>query len=474
LFSFFRINDPYRIVIVFFILLGINLPYLMNGENITIPEIGRMLIGDKIADGNVLYVDLWDNIGPISGWFYYLLDFLFGRSHLAYQLFGIVFIFLQSVLFNNIMLSRKAYNENTYTSALLYALLMSLFFSFAIFSPILLGMTFFLLALDILFDNLDMREKREESLLLVGVYLSLATLCYFPFVVYMVLFMISFAFYTPFTPRRFFLVLYGFLIPILFVGVYYYWKEGFQEFMVNYIYSWFTIPASTYTDLISLVYIVAWPALFLLLGMFKVINTPSFINYQNKLQQIMFYMLLFSFGAFFLARDKSPDLIILFIPAAAFYINHYFLLIRRQLILESVFTLFVVLVIFINLGTYFGFFFTSSLVDMEKFLAGEDPYQELVEGKKILHVGENLNVYQNAQLATPYLNWHLSKMHLEALDYYDNLTQLYLNFKEDPPEVIIDEKNVIDDLFEQLPTIASQYEKLSGREIWVLKTERLE
>ena len=235
----------------------------------------------------------------------------------------------------------------------------------------------------------------------------------------------------------------------------------------NFIYSWFRIPPATYMDYTSLIYIVAFPGIFFLLGLVKVLNTSSFINYQNKLQQIMFYMMLFSAGAFLLAREKTPDLIIMFIPPAAFYINHYFLLMRRQLIMESVFTLFVVMVIFINHGTYYGFFFTASLVDMDSLLVQEPPYQEVVAGKKILYVGEDPNVYKDAKLATPYLDWDLARLHLEAIDYYDNLTQLYLNFKEDPPEVIIDEKNVISPLFERLPTIADQYAKRPGEEIWI-------
>ncbi len=137
--------------------------------------------------------------------------------------------------------------------------------------------------------------------------------------------------------------------------------------------------------------------------------------------------------------------------------------------MELVFTLFVSIIILVNLGTFYNFFFTANLIDRKELLVEKTPYHQLVKNRKILFLGTNPDVYLEAGLATPYLRWDLAKLHLENLDYYDNLTSVFLNFRNDLPEVIIDEKKIIPSLFEKMPTISKKYRQGSQPDIYLLK-----
>ena len=74
-------------------------------------------------------------------------------------------------------------------------------------------------------------------------------------------------------------------------------------------------------------------------------------------------------------------------------------------------------------------------------------------------LGNEINAYNEARLATPYLNWGLAQLHFNNPEYYDNLDMIYQNFSNDPPEVIIDTSQTMEVIFEYLPLLESKYRK---------------
>ena len=87
------------------------------------------------------------------------------------------------------------------------------------------------------------------------------------------------------------------------------------------------------------------------------------------------------------------------------------------------------------------------------------PWDDLVRGKKLLIIGDEPDAYLHAYPATPYLNWNLSSSHLQQTKAFDNLSDIYYNFNNDPPDIIIDQENLIPDLFDHMPTISRLYRK---------------
>jgi len=76
---------------------------------------------------------------------------------------------------------------------------------------------------------------------------------------------------------------------------------------------------------------------------------------------------------------------------------------------------------------------------------------------------ENLIAYyMDNSISTPYLNWQLAQKHFGQIERYSILTAIYDNIEADPPEVIVDEENIIADLFEQMPILAEKYKNTGG------------
>jgi hypothetical protein len=81
----------------------------------------------------------------------------------------------------------------------------------------------------------------------------------------------------------------------------------------------------------------------------------------------------------------------------------------------------------------------------------------LAYGKKVMVLGDNKSIYQNNSLAGYFLNWDLSRVVFEEPDYYDHLTTIDKSFESDPPDVIVDEKNLMMPVFERIPKLKLKY-----------------
>ena len=84
-------------------------------------------------------------------------------------------------------------------------------------------------------------------------------------------------------------------------------------------------------------------------------------------------------------------------------------------------------------------------------------HAEEPRGKRILVLENRLDLYQDNFLATPFLDWKLSREIFHNPDYYENVTQVYRAFKIDPPDLVFDRENLLGDFFRRMPEIKSEY-----------------
>lgn len=470
LLTFFKTNDPYRLIGVFLLLLIIRVPVFISGVPMILPELKWLLIGERLGSGDfVMYQDVWDHTAPLAVMVYKWFHILFGKSRVAYFIVSIVLVVVQAGIFNHVMLSNKAYNSSNYVPALIYMVFMNAFFDFFTLSPVFMSMTFVLLAMNNLFKRMD-NLTRDELFIFTGVYLGIAVLFYLPAFWYLIVTFLSLILYTGSIVRRMMLLFYGFMIVIGLAALYFYWFEDyliFQHHVVNAI--WLT-NATMYFSWTELLIVSAVPILIFLFSVFKVRQLGKFINFQEKIQQVMLMFLLSGFLALMMTREVSTYQLIYFVPSLAFFVAHYLLLIRHWLFAELSAGLIIILVILNHLVFSNEWFSSKALVSYENSKVNETPYLPLVENKKILVLGEGLHHYQSSSLASPYLNWELSKIQLHNLNYYDNSAEVFVNFSEDLPEVIIDIEDTVPEVFEMMPTISARYDRHSVfQELYLLR-----
>lgn len=416
-----------------------------------------MLLGENLSAGDALYQGVWDNTAPLSAAVYSLFDTLFGRSQLAYFIFASLLVVVQAFIFNTTQLRYKAFNESNYVPSLIYMLLSNMFYDFYTLSPVLLALTFLLLAWRNLF-RLIIGTGTDESIFFMGIFMGMATLFYLQSIALMLAIVFSLLIFTGTKPRQYVLLLLGLVLPLAVAFLYYGMEGGTQALYWQYIRSFELLPSDNYLNLFSLSLVALVPLVFLLIGIYRYNNSHSFNNYQIRLQQSMFYYLLTALVAFAFTPEKSSYHLLLLLPAVAFYISQYFLLIKNRLKTELYFLLFAFLLLGLNYMLISGPLpYLSEWTNFTRLSVQERPEDGLVTGKQILCLGHDLSLYREARLATPYLDWSLAEEQFVRLNYYDNLLEVYKNMRLEPPQVIVDDAGLMPAVFERMPILESKY-----------------
>ena len=438
---------------------------MLNDHTLTLPELNHMLVAEKLNEGATLYDGVWDNIAPLSAGVYMLIDALFGRSQLAYQIIALLLVAFQALIFNRVLLISKAFNENTYIPGLLYALLMSFFFDFTTLTPILMGITFLLLALNNIFGHIEFRAKQDEKILNIGLYLGVAYLFYLPNLIFGVAALLIFAVFTGTIARRYILMLFGFMLPMAMTATYFLFNGRLGVFIYNFLDPLINYDIEQYISFRDILIIFSVPLVLLIFALIRVTQRARFTNYQTRLVQAMFVWTLFSLIFIFISGVFAPNTFMIFVPSVAFFVSHYLLLINKRWIAEIVFSIFFFSVILFNLGTFFKFFFTADMVTYTDYIVKNN---NSWDGKRMLVLGDDMSPYVEAYPATPFLNWQLSEELFRNPEFYDNLTILQKGFSGDIPDIILDINGVMPPVFEKLPGLKVRYEQ-RGSNTYFLK-----
>ncbi|MEM7107225.1 MAG: hypothetical protein AAF519_03280 [Bacteroidota bacterium] len=459
--AFFRLNDPYRLLVIFLLLLAVRLPALIGNYDTSVQELNFMLVGEKMAAGASMYSEIWETTSPLAAAIFGIIDFLFGRSQTAYLLIAWLFVCVQVFLFNRLVLVNKVYNENTYVPGLVYGVLASLHADFFTLTPMLMSVTFVLPALNNIFRHIEIRAKRDEQILYIGLYMGLAYLFYLPMIVFSVGVLLVFILFTGTVTRRYIMLIYGLLVPMIMTSFYYLLLGRWQDFIVSALQPLFKGQLHSYVSYKFLLVILAVPTLFLVMSFFKMAVAGRFNNFQARLNQSTFVFLVFAVFTVILNDLSAPNAFYVLVPFLSYYLSHFFLLIKRRFFAEIGFAAFIVALIVSNYGGIF------TIIDLKDKSYAQEYYLEDREylqykDKKIVVFGDNLKPYQYAKSATPFLNWKIAKEVLQRPDYYDNLTLILKGFKQDMPEIIIDYNSVMPSLRERILPLKEGYQLKSA------------
>lgn len=448
--ALFRINDPYRLVLVLLILIGLRIPFLTEEILPTLPQFRWMLVGERLASGSFLYKDVYDYLAPFSGLVFQLMDFLFGRSMLASSIASIFIVLVQSVIFNNFLLANKTFTEGTYLPAYCYAVFMSIHFDFLVLSPALMSLTFILLALSNIFKRID-NQTKDELFMSTGVYLGIAAMFYLPSVVIFFTFLIILIIYSNSLLRRLMMMSVGFFMVLLLVTGYYYLFGILPQFKAFFLDSIWAFDQINYFSGWRVLSFLAFPLALVVFSIFYIYWKGKFANFQLKFQQAMLFLLLGSAIMLFFVRELAYFSWIYMMPVVAFFVAHLLLLIKQKIYVESINLMMLVTVYFLASYSYDW----SREYEKEYFLSEDTPV--ILKDRKITILGDQLSMYISAKSATPFINWRVSEKLFGDTEYYDNLVNILSAFENDPPEMVLDIAGVMPRIQEKIPSLKRNY-----------------
>ena len=389
---------------------------------------------------------------------------LFGKTRIPYFVLSSILVLLQSAIFNEMMLRSKAFGQSTYIPAFFFALCMNAFFDFMTLSPILMSMTFILLAMNNLFRRMD-NSTKDELFVFTGIHLGIATLFYLPNFLFLFVTFVSLLLFTGSIARRMLLLLLSYFVVLALCSLYYYWYDAAGFYHEFFYFSLWSLPTVSYIDKMDELRVIAVPSAILVFAGYKMIQLGKYINFQVRIQRVMLFNILAGIFSLLITDELTTFQFIWFVPSIAFFLTHLVMTLRFWLFSELAAGVVVILLLFNNIFALKGWFFVAdSSIYSDLFIqTNNTSYRD----QNIWVIDERPDAYLGAKLGTPFVNWHLSKELITGMNYYDNMTRLHKVFEQQKPAIIIDKKEVMEDILYRLPVLADQYRQ-QGRGIYKL------
>lgn len=441
LIRFFRINDPYRVLFVFLILIALRVIYGLIGMPLSWLEFKHLLLGEWLAQGFSMYTETFDYTAPLSAWTYQGIDALFGRSRIVHWIISGLLVVFQAAYFNRTLLTNKVLSEPNYVPAFLYVIFSIATFDFFALSPQLMSLTFVIVSMDHLIRRMD-NVAGDELFLFPGFYLGLAGMFYLPSVAFFLVFLLAIILIVRAKPRRVVLYIHGWLIANALVLVIIYVLGNFEEFWAAYFVEIFR-QKIYYVSTQDLLVWMAIPSLFFLVSLFAALGSREG-SLHVKTQQFMLLILVAAIGVVLLGGTLSGVDLVFFMPVFTFFSTNYFLKIKKRMwrfLIPNVMILGSVCAPFV--GLYFDLFNDNLIVQNS----------DEVEEERVLVIGPISPIYLNAEIAGPFFDERIGKDRLEDLEYYNRAPVFLEIFNAAQPDLVIDEWKAMDRIEYRFPEI---------------------
>ena len=168
-----------------------------------------------------------------------LMDALLGFSPIAQHVFAFALLLVETLIFNAIMVKNQIIGKVSTLGAFVFVLLMSITLTQTNFYPFVLSSIFILLVINEIFD-VYLVSNPEMDLLKVGIFVALASMCYFPSIVLILWVMTTLPIIKKGTMRLELIPLVGFLFTYFFyfIGVYLFGDfltivNGYKDYLFN-------------------------------------------------------------------------------------------------------------------------------------------------------------------------------------------------------------------------------------------------
>ncbi|MEQ8880921.1 MAG: hypothetical protein RLQ12_14865, partial [Cyclobacteriaceae bacterium] len=282
----FRLNDPYRLVLIFIFLVVIRGIWLIYGLPLPLFGFKWQLLGSWLAQNHMIYADSYDYTGPLSALVFKWMTILFGNSRWIHIIFSTLLIILQAGIMNTIFIRNKAYHENTYVLAFIYIILMCGVMDFYMLSPQLMSITFIIISMNNIFRRID-NQATDEMFLTSGIYLGIASFFYLPASIFLVSYLISFLLFSTAIARRLILLSLGATIVFSVVWGYFFWHNAEEAFFTSFFDAGFFRDKIYYLSYSELL-IQGLAILIFTVVSLSIFFTARFTNFQQKIQRVMF------------------------------------------------------------------------------------------------------------------------------------------------------------------------------------------
>lgn len=458
--NYFRSTDPYRLLGLLLFTTLLNLPWWLDWPAMTLPELKAITVGTKVHEGFSMYTEIIDRTPPLAGMFYGFCQWLFGKSLFARHLFAYIILFLLSAYYALLLISKRAFPENTLVPAFVFSIIAVMSFDISSLTAELPAFALLLVALKLLMDEIEFREQRDETILNLGLSLGTASLFVFTYALFLPGMIALLLFFTRLSVRRLLLLFFGFTLPHGLLLGYFHYNGALNDLLERFYYANLHLNNPALINTQSLFIIFAVPLFFLLLSFFVLNRNARLTKYQSQLLQIMMLWLLLSLIHALLVKDLRPQSFLPAVPALSFLLAHHFLLIKRK---------------FAELHVWIFMCGAAATAYLARYEILPVEYGKLLitatatdwNDKRVLDLTGKMDLYLYNIPAPPLTDQALTFDILRHADTYESVILVDHLFLVDPPDVVIDPDNKLTAFMERIPALKKKYER--RKDVWIKK-----
>jgi hypothetical protein len=211
----------------------------------------------------------------------------------------------------------------------------------------------------------------------------------------------------------------------------------------------------------QILFFLVFPVLLTTIAIVKTFTTRGFVNFQTSVAVIFLMWPIVSVALVLFVPQVSFWSFYSLVPVIAFFLSHFLTVVKRKIVTDGAIILFVIAI---------GFGLYQQRTDEELIIQPADE----VYGK-VLCMTDDISYFNHPQNfpATRFLRWRMSKRYFENVSEKENQAKIYLSFKRDLPQTIIDPEGYCKEMFEYIPALGELYtEKSIG--VYAIKPEYLE
>jgi hypothetical protein len=243
-------------------------------------------------------------------------------------------IFIQGIWLNNIVNEFSILYKGSYLPSLCYVITASIFPGFLTLNACTLSI-FFLLWI---FIRLFRLYKSNNALYICfdsGMIIALASLFYFPSVLWLLIVFFALLLFRPFIWREWLAAICGFMVPYIFLAMYYFWNDKFGSFtsiwepLQNKI--WNTEVDTLLNNFIPLIPL----AIILLLAIVRLrANFYKNVLQVRKSQQLIIISIFICAASYYIKPSFELNHFIVLTPMLSIFAAYYFMAEKRKWIAE--------------------------------------------------------------------------------------------------------------------------------------------
>jgi hypothetical protein len=453
--QFFKLVSWDRLVVLVFLFGLMQGPFLLFGNEILVPEMLWIRLGQRLEEGWRLYAQVLDENGPLSAMVYGGLAKFKGGAFYIYRYLGSALILAQGFWFNGFCQRFGLFTDRNYLVAFFYFLFSHLGPDGVSLSPTLLANTFILFGYGRLFTLIRAGANTEDAMYL-GFSIGLASGFYQPALLFLIPFLLSALFFSGFRLNHFFIFVTAALIPFLATYAFFivgggeadFWTCLLKPFRIGYLISWVGWDVMLGLGIILLL-ISLWG--------WAVANQNSRVNFQQLGFSVFFFGLLGASILVFIGSIQSTYQLFFLVPHAAFFAAQL-MVYTRGFIFQEITGLFILILI---LGGFYGMaepMFGKQIMGHRLF--EDDPPKGFVinfKEKPLLLLSNDFRYFKYNPPATRFFKFYLSGLDKNFSQTHEGLIFWYQCLAEDPPSLIYDPQDFIPAISVRIPEFGKCY-----------------